>query len=707
MTGSRSSFTPPTRPGLPPLSGEKPETLEEIAHRVLFSESLEEKLRGFRLEQSEVNSRPVPGIHHRDLVPGRPASLRFAASGALRPALPSSPALVEEESRGVLLHFFANHELLAAELMALALLRFPDAPAAFRVGLANTLREEQRHTYWYVQRMKQCGVEFGQYPLNRFFWDAVCGMEEPIDYVSRLSLTFEQANLDYARHFAGLLGEAGDPASSALLRRIYEDEITHVGYGLHWFRRWKDEAESDWEALSKRLFFPLSPSRAKGNRTEFNTEGRRKAGFDDEYIRTLALFERSNGRTPNVFYFNPDAENRVAAMPNPYHPRKQIHALTRDLEFLCAFLSRRDDVALLRKLPDVSHLSKLREAGFVLPELEGISGSGLTEGSLLRERKINTFQPWAKAPDLTRQFPSFGESPNRQALWEWRDSDRDLYSKQEQAREFARWFGPSFPIHHKEDLSTALQEFRTRGIRTLVWKRSIGNAGAGMQRLSLEEWEELLARSETPDLTREGGFLLEPGHDRLFDFSMQFEMKEGELRCLGSVEQVINETGGYRGSISMPRLTQGQAPELARFLATKALRAYGEGGELRATLRRWALKHRYEGPIGIDSYIHRGPDGELLHRPVCEVNMRYTMGRVALELKRRVAPGYGIRFEIHKKENAPSELPRGEYRLEKGRLAGGTLILTEMVQDTHLVASVTVAKKRKALGRVPVASKSR
>ena len=129
-------------------------------------------------------------------------------------------------------------------------------------------------------------------------------MDCPLDYVSRLSLTFEQANLDYARYFAGVLDEAGDKTSASILNRIYIDEISHVGYGLHWFRQWKDPEDSDWEALKKRLVFPLSASRAKGNRTPFNTEARSEAGFGDDYIQELALFERSKGRTPNIYYLS-------------------------------------------------------------------------------------------------------------------------------------------------------------------------------------------------------------------------------------------------------------------------------------------------------------------------------------------------------------------------------------------------------------------
>jgi hypothetical protein len=39
---------------------------------------------------------------------------------------------VDENCRSRLLHFFCNHELLAVERMALALLHFPDAPSSFR-----------------------------------------------------------------------------------------------------------------------------------------------------------------------------------------------------------------------------------------------------------------------------------------------------------------------------------------------------------------------------------------------------------------------------------------------------------------------------------------------------------------------------------------------------------------------------------------------
>ncbi|MDP4585248.1 MAG: DUF455 family protein, partial [Verrucomicrobiales bacterium] len=221
LTWEKSPFsesTPETGTATDLATG--PESINDLARRVLFATDLDEKLRLARRplgpDAGSPETRRGPAKYGQ-ILPGRPDHLRFASDSTARPTLPTRPGLVNDENRGVLLHFFANHELLAAELMALALLKFPDAPVAFREGLANTLREEQLHTRWYVNRMRECGIEFGQYPLSRFFWEAVSRMETPLDYVSRLSLTFEQANLDYALHYGHLLREAGDGKSASIL----------------------------------------------------------------------------------------------------------------------------------------------------------------------------------------------------------------------------------------------------------------------------------------------------------------------------------------------------------------------------------------------------------------------------------------------------------------------------------------------------------
>ena len=172
--------------------------LREFAEQVLFATTLEAKLQAPVVVTDE---RPGLSIL-APLSPGRPASLGFKSQGGGGGDFPGLHRLENEQERGRLLHFFANHELLATELMALVLLRFPDAPAAFRRGVFQTLKDEQQHTRMYMGRMMECGIEFGELPVSGYFWRSVSTMENPMDYVAGLSLTFEQANLDFCRHFS-------------------------------------------------------------------------------------------------------------------------------------------------------------------------------------------------------------------------------------------------------------------------------------------------------------------------------------------------------------------------------------------------------------------------------------------------------------------------------------------------------------------------
>src|ERR1019366_2929164 len=180
--------------------------LREFAEQILFATTLEEKL---RCPDKITDERPGFALI-TPAAPGRPKALQFKATGEARDSFPGTKNLVRESERGRLLHFFANHELLATELMALVLLKFPDAPAAFRKGVLQTLKDEQEHTRLYLERIRACGIEFGELPVSGYFWRCVAPMEHPIDYVAGLCLTFEQANLDFAGHYGRNLATVGD-----------------------------------------------------------------------------------------------------------------------------------------------------------------------------------------------------------------------------------------------------------------------------------------------------------------------------------------------------------------------------------------------------------------------------------------------------------------------------------------------------------------
>ena len=168
--------------------------LREYAETIFRAQTLEGKL----LQPSVITD--VDGGKAWNLagLPGRPKGLEMIPAGGRRVAFPGFGELEDERARGTALHFFANHELLALELMALALLKFPNADRTWRNTMFATMRDEQKHLQIYVKRMKELGVELGEIPLNRFFWDHISTMEVPLDFTVRMSLTFEQANLDFS-----------------------------------------------------------------------------------------------------------------------------------------------------------------------------------------------------------------------------------------------------------------------------------------------------------------------------------------------------------------------------------------------------------------------------------------------------------------------------------------------------------------------------
>ena len=95
--------------------------LRQLAEQILFATTLEEKL---RCPANITDERPgAPLVAPSE--PGRPAELSFKPRGTARGEFPGVHRLEDERERGRLLHFFANHELLATDLMALALLKFP------------------------------------------------------------------------------------------------------------------------------------------------------------------------------------------------------------------------------------------------------------------------------------------------------------------------------------------------------------------------------------------------------------------------------------------------------------------------------------------------------------------------------------------------------------------------------------------------------
>jgi uncharacterized ferritin-like protein (DUF455 family) len=604
-------------------------------------------------------------------LPGRPATLVPRHRGEPRARFPADARLIDEDQRSVLLHFFANHELLAVELMALALLKFPDAPASFRRGVLRTLRDEQEHTRWYVERMRATGLEFGDLPVSRMIWDQIAPMESPLDYVSRLSLTFEQANLDYARHYAKVLAEAGDSASAALLGRIYRDEIAHVGYGLKWLRRWKEETESDWDAFRRSLRFPLSPMRAKGL-VPFNAEGRRRAGLDPEFIDQVRVFQQSTGRAPDVWLFNPAAEDQLAAAAagRDWHPPHALDDLAADLEpafFLAA--AAPGDIALARRPPSLAHRAALLEFGLAFPEAAPLAAGRPVAGALAG-RRLHAPRAWAAAGTEAAALAMAGDFHLTLAV-----TPSAWFAKSVAVEFWEAWAAtggppagppPQLARTPAEAVATSTT-LLAGGWPAVVIKSAFAAAGRGLQirRTPPDPADPRLARALAA-----GPVVVEAWLPAVLDFSLHFDCMGTTAAFAGLVYQHTDAAGRWLSSTAPAKPAGGLPRDLS--LAVSRLLAMDLPARLLPALECLLQQRPLHGPLGLDSLLWRDHDGSLHWRPVLDSNPRWTMGRVARELRRRLAPHRCLRLATA----APgAHLPAPVFR--DGRLDSGAIPLTD------------------------------
>ena len=256
-------------------------TLRTFAESVLLGGTLAEKLR-----------RPPGGISDEDpvpaetpLAPGRSPEIAIETDAKRKKRVPPVEGMPDPSQRVRIVHSLMNHELQAVEMFAWAILRFPDAPRAFRNGLLAILAEEQKHFDLYRVCLERLGARFGQWPLSGYFWSKAQCLDTPSRFVAAMCLTFESANLDHSLDLEAAAAAAGDDELARALRVVHEDELGHVRFGWKWLSAFKPDAQTTTEAYLENVVWPLRPVLARG--PTLHRESRERAGLDAEFIDLL------------------------------------------------------------------------------------------------------------------------------------------------------------------------------------------------------------------------------------------------------------------------------------------------------------------------------------------------------------------------------------------------------------------------------------
>jgi uncharacterized ferritin-like protein (DUF455 family) len=586
--------------------------VRSFAEAVLLATDLEEKLFSPPSLTDEHPGDPIAALHS----PGRSQHLPLVSSRPIPPT-PKPRQLMDESVRGAALHTFAHHELQALELMALALLRFPDAPQGFRLGLAHIMRDEQRHFRLYQARAEHWGVGLGEVGASHFFWDTVSTIEDPLSFLAALSLTYEQANLDFAVYWKDAFAAIDDGDTVRVLQTVYEDEIRHVRHGVEWFRRLG--GGDDFDSYKRALVFPLTPGRGKG--PIFNRAGREAAGFSPAFMDEMQLSNVSRGRPPRVFSFDPFVESQIAGLP----VKGRVRDLVTDLGSLMMFLGHREDVVVAPR-PSLPVLRRLHEAGFEIPQF-------VAEPAAVGERVIAGHRPWGWSPVVARRLgqtwdPALGVLSDKT----WAFAQRQAFAEACDARLVARVEG---------QICTDVSAVEARLAGGGEWIAKAPFSTSGQHRLRLAGSLDKQARGWLDRHLAAGPVLVEPWYRRLLDLSVQIEIEAERIVPVGISRFSTAGTGAYRGAV-MGKWNHGLSSELNRCLHQAGARNLLEAAANQ--VGRAAQSLGYAGPLGVDAMVVQTDEGVRL-LPILEVNPRFTMGRVALSLQRRCS-GFGGWFFV-------------------------------------------------------------
>lgn len=301
---------------------------------------------------------------------------------------------------------------------------------------------------------------------------------------------------------------------------------------------------------------------------------------------------------------------------------KAARMLAADLGLLPAYWAGKDDLILV---PD--------GAGCLDHKLpRGAEGRVVAESELkeaLRKWPVDGIEPWGWDGLLVRRLEKLGVPPALLPTEEQLADIRRLSSRKTAVsllpllREEVEgstgqsWFCDS------ADEAWQIAERLGRAVIKKPWSSS----GRGLKladRTTPKTSQQYIASF----IARQGAVEVEPLYDRILDLAMEFEAKDGgEVAFVGLSVFASKGFGQYAGNwVASDNVLLSRIPKHLH-------RALCQSRESLEKHLRELIDGKYQGPLGVDMMVVE-EDGALKLHPCVEVNLRRTMGHVAMSLRK-------------------------------------------------------------------------
>ncbi len=333
-----------------------------------------------------------------------------------------------------------------------------------------------------------------------------------------------------------------------------------------------------------------------------------------------------------LYLFNPEHDIALAANRERFTPPHAGRQLRHDLGFLPAVWAQPDAFVLVEdQTAAVRAWDSLQDRWGISAPVCFVTPPALR--MLSADDDPWEISPWGWDSALRRQLCDAGIPP-RLLPTDYQLADiREVSNRRWAAEKLLPEMVSMAPVmigeaHYCTSLTAVREELERRG--KCLCKAPWSSTGRGLRLVDADSWSSQTEGWISHVIRRQGGVMLEPYYERLQDFAMEFRATADGIVFEGlSVFSTVH--GAYTGN-----LLACEAEKVSLLSALLPPPMLDRIRDRMVGLLNRHLPQSYRGPLGVDMMILAdGEDrGSVRIHPCVELNLRMTMGHVALALGR-------------------------------------------------------------------------
>lgn len=401
---------------------------------------------------------------------------------------------------------------------------------------------------------------------------------------------------------------------------------------------------------------------------------------------------------PKLHFFNPGSEEAIWSGNINITPTANVQRMFTDLSCLPLWYADVDDYVWTENELANSFVEEIRMMFPKMPQVFSVKKMRKPE-----EYPLLQASPWGLSPHSLYQYKLLYKKTHLPLIIpSWKERYRTLTGRRIARCVLSRLkellpgvIMPKLPtfVCFLSDI-----EYVVRGSRyPLILKKPYSSSGRGLHWIKSPRLNDKDIKWINGALNKQGELSIERELDKFVDFAMEFESDgQGNVSYKGLSVFGTQERGRYVGNIIGSDTFRESL--LLQYVKKEELDMFKES--LTVALSEYYGRY-YKGSLGVDMMIYATPTGQTMIHPCVEINMRETMGTLALSLSNKyICPDATGNFRLEYDKNDGAIMQKHQemeanypLTLRNGRITSGYMPLCPITKDTSYWAYIIVSQQ--------------